>query len=177
MMPIGPLMIEHRLIEKVIELLRMESYKIKQGKKLDTLFLEVAVDFVRTYADRTHHGKEEDILFKNLANRPLLEKDLHIMKKLENDHVFARNAVKELVEYKTQYLNGDQNAQTMILENMDALVNLYPTHILEEDKIFFPVSMKYLTKEEQEKMLKEMMEFDQKMIHEKYKKVIEDLQK
>jgi hemerythrin-like domain-containing protein len=176
MMPIGPLMIEHRLIEKVIELLRIESLKIKLGKKLDPIFIEIAVDFVQTYADRTHHGKEEDILFKDLANRELLEKDLRIMNKLGNDHVLARKVVTELMESKKRFLNGDQNAQRIILENIDALVNLYPTHIQEEDKIFFPAAMKYLNKVEQERMLNEMMAFDQKMIHEKYKKVVDNLQ-
>jgi hypothetical protein len=36
--------------------------------------------------------------------------------------------------------------------------------------------MEYLTKDEQAKMLEEMEEFDRKMIHEKYRKIVEELE-
>ena len=64
MKPIGPLMWEHRLIERMVKLLKKELIKIKEIDKVDTNFILIVVDFFRTYADRTHHGKEEDILFK-----------------------------------------------------------------------------------------------------------------
>ena len=54
---------------------------------------------------------------------------------------------------------------------MQRLFDLYPEHIRKEDKVFFPASMKYFSREEQEGMLTEMWEFDRGMIHEKYKSV------
>jgi len=67
MKPIGPLMREHRLIERMIALMGREIEQINASGKVNTGFLMVAVDFIRTYADRTHHGKEEDILFRSIA--------------------------------------------------------------------------------------------------------------
>ncbi|MFX0049145.1 MAG: hemerythrin domain-containing protein, partial [Candidatus Hermodarchaeota archaeon] len=64
MLPIGPLMAEHRIIEKMIALMQKEIEKIKKFNKVNPLFIDTAVDFIRMYADRTHHGKEEDILFR-----------------------------------------------------------------------------------------------------------------
>jgi hemerythrin-like domain-containing protein len=63
MNPIGPLMWEHRLIEKMLRLFDGEIRKINELDRVDTVFIDTAVDFIRIYADRTHHGKEEDILF------------------------------------------------------------------------------------------------------------------
>lgn len=59
MLPVAPLMIEHRLIERIIPHMMREMHRIEKDGEPDPVFIEKAVDFFRTYADRTHHGKEE----------------------------------------------------------------------------------------------------------------------
>src|SRR5665811_1180241 len=78
MQPIGPLMIEHRLIERLLTLMTREFKRIKDNTAVDPefafvdpVFIDTAVDFIHTYADRCHHGKEEDLLFKGLAEKNL----------------------------------------------------------------------------------------------------------
>jgi len=66
MMPIAPLMIEHRLIERMIKVMKNEVNVISATGRARPEFIDAAVDFIRTYADRCHHGKEEDILFRQL---------------------------------------------------------------------------------------------------------------
>jgi len=53
------------------------------------------------------------------------------------------------------------------------LVNLYPKHIEKEDKRFFLPVMSYFTREEKDSMLQEGFAFDQNLIHEKYKEVVQ----
>jgi hemerythrin-like domain-containing protein len=67
----GPLMMEHRLIERFLSVIKGVSAKIESKQKIDPVFVDIAVDFIRVYADRMHHGKEEDILFRELNNKPL----------------------------------------------------------------------------------------------------------
>ncbi|MDF1568699.1 MAG: hypothetical protein RQ801_01175 [Spirochaetaceae bacterium] len=55
-------MIEHRVIERAVEILAVERKRLLSGGELDPVFIDKIVDFVRTYADQCHHGKEEDIL-------------------------------------------------------------------------------------------------------------------
>jgi len=90
MKPIGPLMREHRLIEHMVKILEKELIKIKETGKVDTNIILLGVDFFRTYADRAHHGKEEDILFRELEKKELIKEHKKIMNKLVEDHVFAR---------------------------------------------------------------------------------------
>jgi hemerythrin-like domain-containing protein len=175
MMPIGPLMIEHRLIEQVIEIMRNETEKVRNGKPMDVLFITTVVDFIQMYADRTHHGKEEDILFKDLLQKNISEKDKIIMEELIEEHLFARKTVKKLIDAQNQYGSGESSQLAIILGLFDELINLYPGHIKKEDRIFFPSVMKYYSKGEQEKMLEEMWRFDRSLIHEKYKSVVEKL--
>ena len=141
------------------------------------MFVDTAVDFIRTYADRTHHGKEEDILFRDLSKRDLSAEDQQIMKKLLEDHAFARQKTKALVEANTCYRKGDKSALADIADKLRTIAEFYPKHIEKEDKVFFPASMAYFSDEEDQAMLAEFWEFDRKMIHEKYRSVVEGLEK
>jgi hemerythrin-like domain-containing protein len=176
MMPIGPLMKEHRLIEKMILIMRNEIEKMQQYNKANPLFIDIAVDFIRIYADRTHHGKEEDILFRDLEKKGLSPNHNKIMEELIEEHVWARNVVGKLVDAKNQYVKGKIETLSEIINLMSQLIEFYPKHIEKEDKHFFIPVMKYFTKDEQDQMLQEFWDFDKTLIHEKYEKVVESLQ-
>ena len=175
MKPRGPLMIEHRLIEKMLKIAEREVQAIKEKKEVDPLFIDTVVDFIRTYADRTHHGKEEDILFRDLAKKKLKATDQRMMQDLVDEHVQARKVVGELVEAKNGYVRGDTGRLPVIADKLTFLVNFYPEHIRKEDKEFFPNTEACFTKEELDAMLEDFREFDSTMIHEKYKKVFDGL--
>jgi hemerythrin-like domain-containing protein len=172
----GPLMIEHRLIERMLSVIKGALAKIASKHKVDPVFVDIAVDFIRVYADRTHHGKEEDILFRELNKKALNSEDSQIMKELIEEHVFGRETTIALVEANTRYRNGDETALADIAANLKTLTEFYPKHIEKEDRIFFPSSRTYFTDEEDQTMLAEFGEFDRKMIHEKYKLVVEGLE-
>lgn len=176
MQPRGPLMIEHRLIERMVEVLRRKIADIDAGGGLSSPFVDGAADFIRTYADRTHHGKEEDILFRELSKKELSEADARTMDELVQEHVLGRQLTSHLVEAEKDYSQGDNAALRRARDAMQALVDFYPQHIAKEDDNFFPAAMGYLTDEEQQEMLDEFREFDRAMIHEKYRAVAEDFE-
>lgn len=177
MLPIGPLMIEHRLIERMIQLMEKEILNIKQNDEVNVKFVDKAIDFLKTYADRCHHGKEEDILFRELAQKALSTEHKKIMDELLKEHVLGRGYVKNLVEGKERYQARSQEATKIVAEHLRRLVDLYPKHIEKEDKHFFIPAMNYLSNIEKEAMLKKFWEFDKQLIHEKYGKILEELEK
>ena len=168
-------MIEHRLIERMISIIKDVLIQIESTQEVDPVFVDTAVDFIRTYADRTHHGKEEDILFRDLGTRDLSAEDLRVMQDLIDEHVFGRQTTQALVEANPRYRGGDKSALTDITSKLRTITEFYPKHIEKEDKVFFPSCRTYFTEEEDQAMLTEFFEFDQKMIHEKYKSVVEGL--
>ena len=171
----GPLMIEHRLIEKMLVLFRREINRIKETGQADPVFVDIAVDFFRTYGDRTHHGKEEEILFRELEKKDMSPSDKATMAELINDHKLGRVVTSELVNTNTRYRNRDDTALGVIAEKLHFLVEFYPRHIEKEDKVFFPAMMRYLYETDQQIILSEFWEFDRTMIHEKYRNVIDSL--
>jgi len=176
MKPIGPLMWEHRLIERLMNALETQIHKIRSELTINRVFIDTAVDFIRTYADRTHHGKEEDILFRDLSKQPLTLEHKTIMDELVNEHTQARRITQNMVEAKERFFHGDTKALGDIELHLVDLTTFYPRHIEKEDKHFFFPCMEYLSPQAQDSMLKEFWEFDRRMIHEKYQKVVDALE-
>lgn len=172
-LPIGPLMIEHRLIERMVNLLEKEALNIRNTGRTNIIFLRAAIDFFGFYADRTHHGKEEDILFAELLKRELSAADKEMVERLQQEHAAARELVVKLGMDADE---GCRQCSPEILNRLSAglekLTGLYRPHIQKEDKQFFIPVMKYFSKEEQDAMLCRFWEFDRLLIHEKYKKMV-----
>lgn len=176
MLPIAPLMVEHRIIERMIRIMKDETDALKVSKNPNVVFIDTAVDFLRTYADATHHGKEEGILFRELKKKELSPKHRAQMEDLINDHIIARKTTAELVDARNRFFSGDAGAIRTIVEKMQFLTEFYPKHIEKEDKQFFSSVMGYFSPEEQQALLEEGRAFDRKMIHRKYDGLVGELE-
>ena len=173
MLPIGPMMIEHRLIERMIIILGNKLNKITTNKVVDTSFIERSVDFIRTYADHCHHGKEEDILFRELKKKTLSSEHQKIMYELIEEHRRGREITRRLSDANISYLKGDKDSIEIIIDCLSSLVEFYPKHIEKEDKHFFIPVMRYFSDNEKDSMLQEGYDFDRKLIHEKYENLVQ----
>jgi hemerythrin-like domain-containing protein len=170
-------MIEHRLIERMIRVIGAELQRIEKKGEVNPQFVDAAVDFIRTYTDDCHHGKEEKILFRDLELKPLTPELKRILDELIEEHRRGREVVGRLVKAKEQYLLGESGAVSVITEAMRWLVDFYPRHIEKEDRHFFMPCMAYFTSEEKEAMLNEEMDFDRNFVHARYKTVVESAER
>ncbi len=184
MLPIGPLMIEHRLIERLMPLITEEVRRLEDNIAVDPRFafvdawvIDVVVDFMQTYADHCHHGKEEGILFAALEKKDLRPEHRRIMAELTQEHVHGRQLTRSLAAAKKHYLQGDEAVLPDIIHNLKTLAAHYPPHIVKEDKHFFLPCMAYFSDAEKADMLGRMWEFDRRVIHDKYNRILEQLQK
>lgn len=173
MLPIGPLMIEHRLIERMIAVIRREGLRVEREGDINPGFIDHAVDFIRTYADRCHHGKEEDILFRHLARRRLSDEHRRVMEELIEEHRMGRKKTGELSDANERHAAGDKDALARISECLSFLADFYPRHIEKEDKRFFVSCMDYFSDAEKDAVLKEELDFDRSLIHRLYKEKVE----
>jgi hypothetical protein len=80
---------------------------------------------------------------------------------------------------KKMHARGPLMIEHRLIERMLSvitLIELYPIDIEKEDKKFFLSSRIYFTDEEDQKILAEFLGFDRKMIHEKNKSVVKELE-
>lgn len=175
MMPIAPLMIEHRVIEKMISLIDLAIPIIEKARMVDGRLIDTLADCIRTYADRCHHGKEEEILFRDLERKRLVEDHRHIMNELIEEHKWGRTKVSELLKAKEEFLGGNKGALSEIIACLKEIATFYPKHIEKEDKHFFLPCMDYFSESERDRILEEEMDFDKEFIHKIYKEKIQQV--
>ena len=169
-------MTEHRMIERMLSIMQDALWNIESRQKIDPSLVDRIIDFIVVYVDETHHGKEEDIFFKHLKDKPLSPEDSGMMEELIEEHVFGRETTTALSTANNLYRNGDESSLADLAEAMKALIEFYPRHIDKEDNRFFPASRTYMTNEEEQSMLAQFRDYDQNMIHRKYRSVLEKLE-
>jgi len=154
LLPIAPLMIEHRIIERMIHVVNIELEIIQNSNRLNSIFIDDTVDFIRTYA--------------GLKEKQLDSKHRILLNELIEEHVLGRKTIGDLVKAQEQYLQNNDEAIGTVITKLSDLIDFYPKHIEKEDKRFFVPIMKYFSKVEQDRMLEEGHIYDRKMIHRKY---------
>jgi hemerythrin-like domain-containing protein len=98
--------------------------------------------------------------------------DKKIMTELMAEHAIARRTVNALENAKQQYVPGKTDNLDKLLDSLNALTKLYPTHIEKEDKHFFYPSMEYFTEIEQNQMMANFVNYNKEFTDKRYEQII-----
>ena len=129
------------LIPKVIENLDLET---EEGMEV----INKGISFIRNYADKYHHAKEEEETFK------YFNENLDIFKVIRNDHIKVRDHVKAMLR---AIENKDRNA---LAEHLLAYSEILPEHIKKEDEILYPWMDRNLSMKQVGQLLSKFNEID-----------------
>ena len=157
--PIQTLMTEHRLIERVLDSLTEFSAAIEAGTTDDRESMAGYVRFFRTFADRRHHGKEEDLLFESMCSHGFSREFGPLMVML-GEHNVGRARVGEMatVAEGTGPLTDPERAG--FRSAATAFIELLRNHIAREDGILFPAALQALPGDEIERLGREFDSFE-----------------
>ncbi len=138
---------EHRLILRMIALLERNAHRTAEGEYRNWQFYLDGIDFIRTYSDRFHHAKEEDVLFEALVRNGMPRENSPIAAMLmEHDQGRAfvkamEAAVREAMEAAVrEALGGDTDKGGDIAGIALAYAALLREHIEKEDDILYPLA-------------------------------------
>jgi len=160
---------EHQNILKFIEILNEECDAIEKEGRIDYEFLKKAVDFIKNYADKFHHKKEEDVLFVELC-KPNVMMHCNPVQQMLYEHDIGRKFVKGLE-------NGlKKKSKKDILENARGYAELLREHIFKEDNILYPMAENALSKNIKQKIGERFKKINAKNKEEE-KKYLEILRK
>ncbi|MHB9155326.1 MAG: hemerythrin domain-containing protein [Endomicrobiales bacterium] len=177
MKPIGLLMIEHRLTERMLKVMAVQAQRMAQGQAPGPGDIAVTLDFVRTFIDRSHHGKEENLLFKALSMKPLQPEHEKTMRELIEEHGLARRLLASAEDAFRRYVRGESGALPGIAEPLRELSVFYQTHIDKEDRHFFLPSMEYFSSREQDAMDAQSRDYDARVFHDIYREAVDAVEK
>jgi hemerythrin-like domain-containing protein len=171
---------EHRVIEVVLECLGKITDEAGKSGTLDAESANQAIDVIRTFADKCHHGKEENHLFAMLVEKGMPKEGGPVGQMLV-EHEQGRAFVKGMTDSVSGAAVGNAAALLKFSQNAQGYVQLLRTHIQKEDGVLFPMADKLLSEEDQKQLMKafEVVESDHMGTgtHEKYIGVVVSLAK
>ncbi|MCF6157993.1 MAG: hypothetical protein E3K32_05345 [wastewater metagenome] len=165
--PVKKLVDEHGLIKRLLALIPHIVEYIENSVNVDKELVLQCVDFIRAYADKYHHMKEEDILFKYVDN------NAEIIQIMYKDHDTGRNHVRQVIE------GAEKGNKAQIREHLLAYRELLMQHIKKEDEILYPWIDRQLSVTQVGEMFKQCTEADASVgdeLPKKYERFIIELE-
>ncbi len=159
---IETLMDEHREIERVLAALEVYADKVVTGELPP---LEDLADFctlLREFADRCHHGKEEDILFAEME-RHGFTKDTGPLAVMYQEHEHGRRLVRALIT-ASQQSEWTPDLRKAVVKHAREFVSLLRAHIQKEDHVLYPMSEKTIPQSRMDELAVQSDEFEQKVM-------------
>ena len=153
---------EHRVIAKVVGAVPILADRLEASHVVDVETLQGVVEFMHTFADKCHHGKEEELLFPALANKGVPTQGCPVGA-LTAEHTRGRMLVKELAEAAKAYQSGDPTAKEAVVKSLRGIGTLYPNHIWKEDYLLFPLTDKVLSMEEQQNLHRQFEQVEERV--------------
>jgi hemerythrin-like domain-containing protein len=152
MLPTEILSAEHRVIEQVLDCLGAIARQAALNGQLDGPSAKDAVSFLRNFADRCHHGKEESHLFPALEAKGF-PRDGGPVGVMLAEHEQGRAYIRGMDENIDAAAAGDSNAIRRFGEQADGYIALLRQHIYKEDNILFRLADRTLSDAEQQQLL------------------------
>jgi hemerythrin-like domain-containing protein len=151
-MPTEILEEEHHYLQKVVGTMAALADRLETGQDVETGTLQNIVEFMRTFADKCHHGKEETHLFTLLEKKGVPVRGCPIGI-LTAEHQRGRALVAALSSAIEARAKDEESAKKSLIQALKSLTELYPGHIWKEDYLLFPMTNKILNAEEQKGLL------------------------
>lgn len=156
---------EHRAIERMLRVLGRAAEMLEAGKPVEHDDLDKIIKFLKIFADRCHHGKEEDRLFPAMEAAGIPREGGPIEVMLE-EHRLGRELVRRMAEAAAGIREGEQGASSTLVEAARSYISLLTQHIEKEDKILFPLAELHIPGERKAELLEGFERFERKEIGE-----------
>ncbi|MGE5632439.1 MAG: hemerythrin domain-containing protein [Caulobacteraceae bacterium] len=146
---------EHKYIKMVLAEIRRQCITIANGGKVEFQKFYSIIDFVRNFADKYHHKKEEDRLFNVMADKLGLGDVSGPIAGMLMEHDFGRAYIMDLEKALKECEQGNQDARADIIANAIGYERLLAKHIGKEDNAIYRHAERSLSRETLEHLDKE----------------------
>lgn len=169
---------EHKYVTRMLKVIRRLCFNLMESKYVDYKDIDNAIYFIKNYADKHHHKKEENILFnvmiENLGD--LAEKVVKYGMMVEHD--YGRLYVTNLEEAFRKLKDGDNEAKLDVIANAISYTHLLERHIDKEDRVVFTFAKNKLSKELLDKVDIDCIDYENtnKENRDKCLKILNDLE-
>jgi hemerythrin-like domain-containing protein len=178
MIPTEDLIHEHNAIKIMLNIMSKIAENIQAGKSFDIKDIGQIVDFLKTFADKCHHGKEETALFPALVLAGIPKENGPIGVML-HEHTIGRGYIKEISDAVETYNTDSISSKPVLAKGLINYVNLLQNHIQKEENVLFPMANKVLSEKKQNEVFEQFEKIEEDVVgrgvHEQYHELLNQL--
>lgn len=171
---------EHDNIRRILKIIRKISYKVMTNENYDIEDFSRIIDFVRSYADKHHHGKEEDILFVTMDKELDKLSKAGAIKGMYIEHDLGRLYMANLEKAIDKFKIGDDTARLDIIANGISYSDLLDRHIEKENTALYKFAERMLSESSKKQVDDDCKKIEDEAlksgVQEKYIGLIEELE-
>ncbi len=171
---------EHENIRRMLKVVRNISYEVLTLGEFELEDMDKVIDFIRNYADKHHHGKEEDILFETMNKKIEKLAKAGAITGMYIEHDMGRLYMLNLEKALKEYDLGDDKARLDIIANSISYAALLERHIEKENTAMYKFAENMLDEESKAYIERETKKIedlaDESGIKEKYISMLEELE-
>ena len=172
------LMKEHEGITLMLNIMSKVSENIQKNKALNSEHMEKIIEFLKIFADKCHHGKEENLLFPALERNGMPREGGPIGVMLY-EHTVGRSYIKNMSDAFSKFKEGDSKALIQIADEMKKYINLLTSHIHKENNILFPMADRVLNEKLDDELFAKYEKLEEEEIghgkHEEFHQLLKQL--
>ena len=142
---------EHEAIISMLDATEAVARNISAGDLPPAGTLQGLLEFFRIFADRCHHGKEEDLLFPLLETKGFPRSGGPVGVMLY-EHEQGRELIGQMTAAADQFSAGVQEAAHAWARSASGYAALLRAHIHKENHILFAMAERLLTSAEQSEL-------------------------
>lgn len=169
---------EHTLILVMLRVIDAACARMESGEHVEHGDIADMIDFIRNFADRCHHTKEESLLFPAMEKAGI-ERDHGPIGVMLAEHTAGRNFAKGMDRALQLLKEGDETATEMFIADGQGYVSLLDGHIMKENTVLFTLADERLSPEQQKELAGGFDRVEREEIgagvHEKYHELLHRL--
>ena len=175
------MMEEHQYILRMLAVVRKACLLVMNGEAINYEDFDKMIDFIRTYSDAHHHGKEEKLLFAEMVEHLGSLGSKMVNQGMLVEHNLGRLYIKELVSALERTKQGDDESRIDVIANAISYTHHLKRHIDKEDQVIYTFAKRHLPEGILNKVNEDTVVFEntahEKGVQEHYISLLEDLEK
>ncbi|HOO11779.1 MAG TPA: hemerythrin domain-containing protein [Bacillota bacterium] len=150
---------EHKGILFGLRILQKIVKTVEQPGEADIKDINDIIDFLRLFADKCHHGKEEGLMFPALEEAGIPNEGGPIGQMLK-EHIQGRQCIAEMAaSVGSRALQADR-----FTEAATNYIDLLREHIQKENTVLFPMGDRILPFDKQRQLLEQFEAFEEEVM-------------
>ena len=163
MKPTDNLILEHREINELLDIMSNIALKIKSKDVFYPNDVEEIINYLIVLIDKSHQGKEDEVFYPELISSGI-PKETAPLSIINYEHTLSKRYLNDISSCVVNCKIGNDFSGELLADSLTNYVVVIKNHIQREEEIVFPIANEVLSDEKQNEISQRFEDIEKKNI-------------